>query len=72
MTSKEWRTFYQKNGGPEPPTDTATLKNGALQLKNGAPEGHTNNDMSKEWRYLEIHVQWCFFIFSLYVSLKKW
>ena len=39
MTSKEWRDFDLKNGGPEPPTDTATLKNGALQLKNGAPEG---------------------------------
>ena len=34
--------------GLTPPTDTATQKNGALQLKNGAPEGHTNSDISKE------------------------
>ena len=71
VTSKEWRDFDLNNGGPEPPTDTATLKNGALQLKNGAPEGHKNNDMSKEWRYGEIHFQWCFFIFSLKFSLKN-
>ena len=38
VTSKEWRTFNLKNGGPEPPTDTATPENGALQLKNGAPQ----------------------------------
>ena len=71
VTSKQWRDFDLKNGGPEPPTDTATLKNGALQLKNGAPEGHKNNDMSKEWRSGEIHFQWCFFIFSLKFSLKN-
>ena len=65
MTSKEWRDFDLKNGGPDSPTDTATLKNGALQLKNGAPEGHTNSDISKEWRYLEIHVQCVFFIFPV-------
>ena len=62
MTSKEWRTFNPKNGGPEPPTDAATLKNGALQLEDGAAEGHTNSDISKKYRYLEIHVQ-CVFSF---------
>ena len=71
VTSKEWRTFSQKNGGPQPRTYSATLKNGALQLKNGAPEGHKNNDMSKEWRSGEIHFQWCFFISSLKFSLKN-
>ena len=69
VTSKEWRTFSQKNGGPKPPTYSATLKNGVLQLKNGAPEGHTNNDISKEWRYMQIHFQWSCFIVSLDFSL---
>ena len=70
VTSKDWRTFSQKNGGPQPRTYSATLKNGALQLKNGAPEGHTNNDISKEWRYMQIHFQWSIFIFPLIFPLE--
>ena len=66
VTSKEWRTTTQKNGGPEPISHSATLKNGALQLKNGAPQRHTNRDISKAWRYRQLHVQLFLHVFPCF------